>query len=51
MRAGSDEALLQILAKPVIDGEGDDERGDSGGDSEHGDAGDDADEGLPPFRA
>ncbi len=46
---GSDEALLQILAKAVVDGEGDDERGYAGGDPNDRNAGDDADEGLPSF--
>src|SRR5271165_2371123 len=50
VRGGSDEALLQVLAKSIVNGEGDDERGDTGGDSEDGDAGDDADEGLTSLR-
>jgi hypothetical protein len=49
VRGGSNEALLQVLAKSIVDGEGDDERGDAGGDSEDGDAGDDADESLASF--
>ena len=51
VRRGTEQALLQVLAKSVGDGHGDDERGDSGGDSGDGDAGDDADEGLPSFGA
>ena len=34
---GTDEALLEVAAHAVGDGEGDDERGDSGGDAEDGD--------------
>jgi hypothetical protein len=34
---GADEALLEVAAHAVGDGEGDDERGDSGGDAEDGD--------------
>ena len=40
---GADEALLEVAAHAVGDGEGDDERGDSGGDAEDGDSGDDSD--------
>jgi hypothetical protein len=50
VRRGSQQALLEVLTKSVIDSEGDDERGDSGSDSDNGDAGDDADESLAPFR-
>ena len=34
---GADEALLEVAAHAVGDGQGDDERGDSGGDAEGGD--------------
>ena len=51
MRGGSDEAILQILAKAVVDGECDDERSDARGYSDNRDAGDDADEGLPALGA
>ena len=36
---GADEALLEVPAHAVGDGQGDDERGDSGGDAEDGDHG------------
>ena len=48
---GSDEAILQILAKSVVDGQCDDERGYAGGYSGNRDAGDDADEGLAALGA
>ena len=47
VRCGAEQALLEVLAKSVGDGHGDDEGGDARGDSGDGDAGDDADEGLP----
>ena len=51
MGGGSEKAGLQVLAKSVVDGEGDDEGSDPGGDSEDGDGGDDADESLPALGA
>src|SRR5439155_12151478 len=51
VRCGAEKALLQVLAESVVDGEGDDQRGDSGSDSRDRDAGDDADERLTPFGA
>ena len=46
---GVDEAVLQVAAHAVGDGEGDDERGNSGGNSGDGDSGDYTDDGLSPF--
>ena len=51
MRHRAEQAVLQVLAEAVVDGEGDDERGDAGRHSDDGDDGDDADDGLPPFGA
>ena len=48
---GSDEALLQVLAKAVVDGEGDDEGSHAGGYSDNRDAGDDADKRLAALGA
>ena len=49
MRHRTEKAILQVLAKAVVDGQRDDERGDSGGNSNDGDEGDDPDDGLPPL--
>ncbi len=46
---GADEALLEVAAHAVGDGEGDDEGGYAGGYAEDGDRGDDADDGLAAF--
>jgi hypothetical protein len=43
VRGGADEALLQVAAHAIGDGQRDDERSDAGGDSEDGDGGDEAD--------
>jgi hypothetical protein len=51
VRCGSDEAFLQVLAKAVVDGERDDERGYACGHSDYRDAGDDADKGLAALGA
>ena len=51
VRGRSNEALLQILAKAVVDGERDDERSHARGYSDDRDAGDDADESLAAFGA
>ena len=51
MRSGSDQALLQILAKAVVDGESDDERSHARGYSDDRDAGNNADKGLSPLGA
>ena len=47
VRGGPEQAILQIAAHAVGDGEREDKRGDAGGDSDDGDGGDDADDGLP----
>ena len=51
VRGGAQQAVLQVLTESVVDGEGDDERGDSRGHAEDGDGGDDADEGLAALGA
>ena len=51
VRGGAEQAVLEILAKSIVDGERDDKRGHAGGDSGDGDAGDDANDGLAPFGA
>ena len=51
MGAGAEEAVLDIAAHAVGDGEGDDERGDSGGDAGHRNGGDHADHCLTAFGA
>jgi len=51
VRGGAEKAVLEILAKSIVDGESDDERGYTGSDSGDGDAGDDANDGLAPFGA
>ncbi len=51
MRGGPDEALLQVLAKAVVDGESDDERSHARGYSDDRNAGDDADESLAALGA
>jgi len=43
------QAVLQVALHAVGDGEGDDERGNSGGDPGDGDGGDHADHGLAAF--
>jgi hypothetical protein len=51
VRSGTQQALLEVLAKAVGDGHGDYERGHARGDSGDGDASDDADEGLAALGA
>ena len=51
VRSGSDEALLQVLAKAVVDGQRDDERSHARGYSDDRNAGDDADERLAALGA
>ncbi len=51
VRSGSDEALLQVLAKAVVDGQRDDERSHARRYSDNRDAGDDADESLAALGA
>src|SRR5258705_6579723 len=51
MRGGAEQPLLQILSKPVIDSESDDQGGDARSNAQHRDPRDDPDEGLPPFGA
>jgi hypothetical protein len=49
--AGAEEAVLNVAAHAIGDGEGDDEGGDSGGDASDGDGGNDTDHGLTAFGA
>ena len=49
MRSGAEEALLKVLAKSIVDGEGDDKRSHAGSDADDGDGGDDTDDSLPSF--
>ena len=49
VRRRAEQAVLQVLAKAVVDGQRDDERGDAGRDSDDRDDGDDADDGLAAF--
>src|SRR5258706_15412433 len=51
VRRGSDEALLQILAKAVVDGERNDERGHTRSYPDNRDASNDPNKRLPPFGA
>ncbi len=51
MRGRAKEALLEVLAESVVDGESDDERGDAGSDADDRDAGDDPDESLAALGA
>jgi hypothetical protein len=46
VRGRAQQAVLQVLAKAVVDGQRDDERGHAGRHSDDGDDGDDADDGL-----
>ena len=49
VRSRAQQPVLQVLAKAVVDGQRDDERGDARRHSDDGDDGDDADDGLPPL--
>ncbi len=49
VRGRAQQAVLQVLAKSVVDGQRDDERSHARGHSDDGDDGDDADDGLAPF--
>ena len=49
VRSRTEQALLQVLAKSVVDGQRDDERSDARRDSDNGDDGDDPNDGLAPF--
>src|SRR5579863_708663 len=51
VRSRAEQAVLEILAKSIVDGESDDKRGDSGSHSGDGDASDYANDGLAPFGA
>jgi hypothetical protein len=51
VRSRAEQAVLEVLAKSIVDGESDDKRGDSGSDSGDGDASDYANDGLAPFGA
>ena len=51
VRGGAEEAFLQVLAESIVDGQGDDERGDSGGDADDGDRSDDSDDRLAALGA
>ena len=47
---GTEQAVLQVLTKTIVDGESDHQRGNPGSDPSYGNTGDDADHGLPAFR-
>ncbi len=49
VRRRTQQAVLQVLAKPVVDGQRDDQRRDARRHSNNRDHGDDPDDGLPPF--
>ncbi len=51
VRSGAEQTFLQILAKSIVDGERNDQRGDAGGNSQHGDGGDDSDDRLAALGA
>jgi hypothetical protein len=51
MSTGAEEAVLNVAAHAVGDGEGDDEGSYTGGYASDGDGGDHADNGLPPLGA
>ncbi len=51
MRSRTQEPLLQILTKAVVDSQRHDQRRHARSNSDHGNAGDDADKRLPPFGA
>src|SRR5205823_9430040 len=48
---GAEQALLQVLAESVVNGERDDERGHAGSDAQDRNNGDDANDRLPSFCA
>ena len=51
VRGRAEQTLLQVLAEAVVDGERDNEGGDSRGHSQYGNCGDHTDEGLTAFGA
>jgi len=51
VRSRTEKTILQILAEPIVDGEGDDKRRYSSGNSGDRNASNDANDGLPPLGA